>query len=116
MGGLISSAPDGGATLLLMTAALALSPAERPGKVFALTNCAHCHSVDRVTQSPLKIAPPFRSLHLRYAVETLGEALAEGIENRSCCFALPARHSITAHYCELTGLPAKLADAQSPTK
>lgn len=46
---------------------------------FALTNCARCHSIDRVTQSPLKIAPPFRSLHNRYPVETLAEALAEGI-------------------------------------
>jgi mono/diheme cytochrome c family protein len=46
---------------------------------FALTNCACCHSIDRVTQSPLKIAPPFRSLHNRYPVETLAEALAEGI-------------------------------------
>jgi mono/diheme cytochrome c family protein len=68
------------ATLLLMTPALALSPSEQRGKTFALTNCARCHSIDRVTQSPLKIAPPFRTLHLRYPVETLGEALAEGIE------------------------------------
>ena len=66
-------------TLMLMTPALAMSPAEQRGKTFALTNCARCHSIDRVTQSPLKIAPPFRTLHLRYPVETLGEALAEGI-------------------------------------
>src|SRR5260370_16499195 len=67
-------------TLTLMTPALAASPAEQRGKTFALTNCARCHSIDRVTQSPLKIAPPFRTLHLRYPIETLGEALAEGIE------------------------------------
>jgi cytochrome c len=67
-------------TLMLITPALALSPAEQRGKTFATANCARCHSVDRVTQSPLKIAPPFRTLHLRYPVETLGEALAEGIE------------------------------------
>ena len=67
-------------TLMLMTPTLAASPAEQRGKTFALTNCARCHSIDRVTQSPLKIAPPFRTLHLRYPVETLGEALAEGIE------------------------------------
>jgi cytochrome c len=65
--------------LMLATPALA-SPAEQRGKTFARTNCARCHSVDRVTRSPLKIAPPFRTLHLRYPVETLGEALAEGIE------------------------------------
>jgi cytochrome c len=66
-------------TLMLTTQALAMSPAEQRGKTFALANCARCHSVDRVTPSPLKIAPPFRTLHLRYPVETLGEALAEGI-------------------------------------
>jgi cytochrome c len=67
-------------SLLLMAPALAASPAEQRGKKFALTNCARCHSVDRVTQSPLKIAPPFRDLHERYPVERLAEALAEGIE------------------------------------
>ena len=42
-------------------------------------HCAKCHSVDRVGASPLKIAPPFRTLHERYPVETLQEVLAEGI-------------------------------------
>jgi cytochrome c len=65
--------------LLLTAPALAVSPAEQRGKTFALTNCARCHSIDRVTQSPLKIAPPFRTLHNRYPIETIGEALAEGI-------------------------------------
>jgi cytochrome c len=69
-----------GVALFVISPALALSPAEQRGKTFALTNCARCHSIDRVTESPLKIAPPFRTLHLRYPVETLGEALAEGIE------------------------------------
>ena len=67
-------------TLLAITPALAASPAEQRGKAYALTNCARCHSIDRVTQSPLKIAPPFRTLHNRYPVETLAEALAEGIQ------------------------------------
>ena len=66
-------------TLLALTPALAASPAERRGKAYALTHCARCHAVDRVANSPLKIAPPFRTLHLRYPIETLGEALAEGI-------------------------------------
>src|SRR5438046_121233 len=66
-------------TLLLMTSAFAASPAEQRGKTFAVTNCARCHSIDRVTQSPLRIAPPFRTLHLRYPVDTLAEAFAEGI-------------------------------------
>jgi cytochrome c len=66
--------------LLMVGPVQAASPAEQRGKTFALNNCARCHSIDRVTESPLKIAPPFRTLHLRYPVETLGEALAEGIE------------------------------------
>jgi cytochrome c len=67
-------------TFMLMTPAVAMSPAEQRGKTFAVTHCARCHSVDNVTRSPLKIAPPFRTLHLRYPVEDLAEALAEGIE------------------------------------
>jgi cytochrome c len=67
-------------TLMLMAPALAASPSEQRGKVFALNNCARCHSIDRVTQSPLKVAPAFRNLHKRYPVETLAESLAEGIQ------------------------------------
>ena len=67
-------------TLPLIAPALAASPSEERGKTFAINNCARCHSIDKVTQSPLKIAPPFRTLHNRYPVETLAEALAEGIQ------------------------------------
>ena len=49
------------------------------GFTFARTNCARCHSIDKVTPSPLAIAPPFRTLHLRYPIESIEEALAEGI-------------------------------------
>ena len=67
-------------TLITLAPAVAASPDEQRGKVFALNNCARCHSVDRVTQSPLKIAPPLRILHKRYPIETLAESLAEGIQ------------------------------------
>jgi mono/diheme cytochrome c family protein len=56
-----------------------LSPAAQRGSVFVRTNCSHCHSIDKVSESPLKVAPPFRTLHLRYPVESLQESLAEGI-------------------------------------
>ena len=49
------------------------------GKRLALTYCARCHATDRVSPSPLKIAPPFRTLHQRYPVGMLEESLAEGI-------------------------------------
>jgi mono/diheme cytochrome c family protein len=66
--------------LMTLTPAAAASPDEQRGKTFALNNCARCHSIDKVTQSPLKIAPPFRTLHKRYPVESLAESLAEGIQ------------------------------------
>ena len=49
------------------------------GKRIALTYCARCHAIDKVSPSPLKIAPPFRTLHERYPVGMLEESLAEGI-------------------------------------
>lgn len=67
------------ALMTLTQAAAAASPDQQRGKTFALNNCARCHSIDKVTQSPLKIAPPFRTLHTRYPIETIAEALAEGI-------------------------------------
>jgi cytochrome c len=66
-------------TLITLTSAVAASPQQQRGKTFALNNCAKCHSIDKVSASPLKIAPPFRTLHKRYPIETLSEALAEGI-------------------------------------
>ena len=65
--------------LTLMCPAVAASSPEHRGKVFARTHCARCHSINRTGQSPFNPAPPFRTLHLRYPIETLGEALAEGI-------------------------------------
>src|SRR5947209_5102415 len=67
-------------TLITLTQAMAASPSEQRGKTFALTNCARCHSIDKISPSPLKIAPPFRTLHSRYPIETIAEALAEGIQ------------------------------------
>jgi cytochrome c len=55
------------------------SPAAQRGLTFVRANCSQCHSVDRVSASPLKVAPPFRTLHERYPVESLARSLAEGI-------------------------------------
>jgi cytochrome c len=56
-----------------------MSASEQRGQIFVRANCGSCHAVDKVSSSPLKIAPPFRDLHLRYPVESLEEALVEGI-------------------------------------
>jgi len=42
-------------------------------------NCSVCHAVGARGASRNPEAPPFRELHTRYPVETLAEALAEGI-------------------------------------
>ena len=55
------------------------SPAEQRGMAFMRANCSRCHAIGKVGESPLKIAPAFRTLHLRYPVESLAEAFAEGI-------------------------------------
>jgi mono/diheme cytochrome c family protein len=49
------------------------------GKAFAQANCSRCHSIDRTSRSPRIAAPPFRTLHKRYPVETLEDALGEGL-------------------------------------
>jgi mono/diheme cytochrome c family protein len=65
--------------LIFAAPAVAASPDEQRGKAYALKHCAQCHSIDRLTKSRMKAAPPFRALHDRYPVETLAEAFAEGI-------------------------------------
>jgi cytochrome c len=49
------------------------------GQAIAEQLCARCHSVAMAGDSPMNLAPPFRSLSQRYPVEHLAEALAEGI-------------------------------------
>lgn len=53
--------------------------AVQQGQAFAQANCARCHAIGPVGDSPLPKALPFRALHQRYPVENLVEVLAEGI-------------------------------------
>jgi mono/diheme cytochrome c family protein len=66
-------------TLLSTAASAQPAPDVQRGNTLARTHCVRCHSIDKVSPSPLSIAPPFRDLHKRYKVEVLAEALAEGI-------------------------------------
>src|SRR5690349_469121 len=68
-------------TILFLAAPL---PAAADGPVdlghrLVVENCSRCHAVEKTGNSPLAKAPPFRTLHSRYPVEDLSEALAEGI-------------------------------------
>jgi len=67
------------ALLLTPWAALGQEGRVQRGRVFAQTNCAQCHAIGRFGDSPIPEAPPFRTLHLRYPVDDLAEAFAEGI-------------------------------------
>jgi cytochrome c len=52
---------------------------ERRGLRFVRLHCARCHAIDMVGESPLAIAPPLRTLHLKYPVSDLQRPLAQGV-------------------------------------
>ena len=49
------------------------------GRALVTRNCGMCHAVGDKGESPAPQAPPFRRLHERMDVESLGEGLATGI-------------------------------------
>jgi len=49
------------------------------GEELLTRTCAPCHAVGRSGESRDKGAPPFRTLGQRYPIESLEEALGEGI-------------------------------------
>jgi cytochrome c len=75
----ILSSIDIGLNVLVTATVCSAEPNVMAGKAFAQANCSHCHSIDKFTPSSLAIAPPFRTLHKRYPVDSLQEALGEGI-------------------------------------
>jgi cytochrome c len=77
-----------GQRLIAITAMLALFaiPAlaqpqsqESRGEALLSRHCAMCHAIGRSGTSPHAEAPPFRTLGQRYPVESLEEALGEGL-------------------------------------
>jgi len=70
------------AALILAAAAWPAAAAEdnpKHGEELLQKNCASCHAVGRAGESPHKFAPAFRTLGQRYPIESLEEALGEGI-------------------------------------
>jgi mono/diheme cytochrome c family protein len=49
------------------------------GHTLVATHCSRCHAIERAGSSPHRQAPPFRTLGQRYPIESLQEALAEGL-------------------------------------
>lgn len=63
----------------LASAARGETPQEARGHQLARENCAVCHAIGRHGASHNPLSPPFRTLHERYPVEDIQEALVEGI-------------------------------------
>jgi cytochrome c len=55
------------------------SALEQRGRELLTSDCARCHSVARTGESPNSAASPFRTLSRKYPIDSLSEALAEGL-------------------------------------
>jgi mono/diheme cytochrome c family protein len=69
------------AALMLAAAGRPAAAADDPkhGEELLQKNCASCHAIGLTGESPHKSAPAFRTLGQRYPIESLEEALGEGI-------------------------------------
>ena len=63
---------------LLSVAAAEIGSVQR-GREIAEAKCSGCHAIGQTGDSPFALAPPFRTLHQQYPVESLAEALTENI-------------------------------------
>jgi mono/diheme cytochrome c family protein len=52
---------------------------ELRGRALVEMRCSRCHAIDATGSSPHPEAPPFRTLGTRYPIDSLAEALAEGL-------------------------------------
>lgn len=65
-------------SILLPAAAQADGNVEA-GRAFAMENCSRCHAVGATGESPREGAPRFRNFQTMWPLESLEEALGEGI-------------------------------------
>jgi cytochrome c len=68
--------------ILLGSASAIAQPDTRRGFSLAREHCAECHAIDNAGASPLATAPPFRELHLKYAISDLQRPLTQGPHTR----------------------------------
>ena len=64
---------------LRLAAPAAAAPSKQPAGQRLAQKCAPCHAVGLKDTSRDKAAPPFRTLGRKYPLDSLQEALAEGI-------------------------------------
>jgi cytochrome c len=68
-------------TIVLAVTAARAEDAEllKQGETLVTRDCGRCHAVGRTDKGRHPQAPPFRTLSKRYPIESLEEALGEGI-------------------------------------
>jgi len=73
-------------TLLLGASASSEAASSRQsrqkGKILLQENCGRCHAIGAVGASPLKQAPPMRSIYARLSPRELQAELSEGMVSR----------------------------------
>ena len=67
------------AALVTISSQGAFAQSLKRGEELLTRSCGLCHAVGRGGESANKVAPPFRTLGQRYPIESLEEALGEGI-------------------------------------
>lgn len=70
------------ALLPLSLAAAAQDISAARGRALAGLVCARCHAVRATGESPMREAPPFRTLAGRFPIDDLADVLDEGVERR----------------------------------
>ena len=67
------------AALVVISSQGVFAQSLKRGEELLTRSCGSCHAVGRSGESPTKDAPPFRTLGQRYPIDSLEEALGEGI-------------------------------------
>jgi cytochrome c len=75
------TAKSGHLAVLVLLAGAAPSGAQdiKQGETLLTRDCGRCHAVGKAGNSPRPDAPQFRTLGQRYPIDSLEEALGEGI-------------------------------------
>ncbi|AWN42777.1 c-type cytochrome [Methylobacterium durans] len=68
--------------LLVASRAAARDASAEQGRTFARENCTRCHAVGSRGATPMRAAPPFRTLAKRFPMDDLADVLVEGVERR----------------------------------
>lgn len=96
------------ALLLLAAPALAQEDLEAEGRRLVEINCASCHSIEAIGESPLTDAPPFRELAWNYDPVELIDGFMEGLAVRHPLMpdwevTEPQAEALTAYIMSLKG-------------